>query len=166
MAVQVLLSFANDEQAKTFVQDVLNNPDVPILSPVQENEVQVELCGVWKEPTLFCDPLDGHRGKKTEGGYTRGRKYGWWVCGKCGKPSKFAQGSTKWELALGTNLLPAAICKGMFKLRLRNWESPVQWNFLLPADPGPDESSTTGEAAPSLDDSSKENQVVPSDLQA
>lgn len=132
MAVQVLLSFEDDEQAKTFVRDIMSYPDSDILTPTQENHVRAEVCGAWKEPTLFCNPLDGHRGKKTEGGYTRGRKYGWWVCGKCGKPSKFAQGSTKWELALGTNLIPSELCKGMFKERLRGWESPVQWDFLLP----------------------------------
>jgi hypothetical protein len=48
----------------------------------------IETVGLFRAPTNFCDPSDGHRGKKTEAGWTRGKKYGWWVCGKCKKPSR------------------------------------------------------------------------------
>jgi hypothetical protein len=50
--------------------------------------VNQELVGVFKAPTAYCDPSDGHRGKKTETGWTRGKKYGWWVCSKCKKPTQ------------------------------------------------------------------------------
>jgi hypothetical protein len=48
----------------------------------------LEVVGVFKAPTQFCDPSDGHRGKKTQSGFTRGKKYGWWVCAKCKKPTR------------------------------------------------------------------------------
>lgn len=44
--------------------------------------------GMFAVPTKYCDPSDGHRGKKTEAGWTRGKKYGWWVCGACKKPTR------------------------------------------------------------------------------
>jgi hypothetical protein len=50
--------------------------------------VNQELVGVFKAPTSYCDPSDGHRGKKTDAGWTRGKKYGWWVCAACKKPSR------------------------------------------------------------------------------
>jgi hypothetical protein len=53
------------------------------------------IAGMFAVPTKFCDDEPaGHRGKKTQAGWTRGKKYGWWVCGSCKKPTK----------AWGTNL--------------------------------------------------------------
>jgi hypothetical protein len=44
------------------------------------------LVGIYKKPTMFCD--GEHGGRKTEVGFTKGQKYGWWVCAKCRKPKK------------------------------------------------------------------------------
>ncbi len=124
MAVYVLLSFEDDEEAKDFVRGkVLDNPYLPTV------------CGVFKKPTVFCEePTTRHGKGKTGVGWTRGKKYGWWVCTFCGKPSGIAAtaGSTKWELALGTNLLPPELSPVEFEIRLPGWRSEVEWRFLLP----------------------------------
>ena len=45
------------------------------------------LVGIFKVPTLFCE--GGHTAKRVTG-YTRGKRYGWYVCSVCKKPSKAA----------------------------------------------------------------------------
>ncbi|HVI78682.1 MAG TPA: hypothetical protein VM715_11085 [Candidatus Acidoferrum sp.] len=62
--------------------------------------------GVFKAPTVYCDNTDGHRGKKTEAGWTRGKKYGWWVCGKCKKPTETWSKNLNAVLGAAKNLLP------------------------------------------------------------
>jgi hypothetical protein len=53
---------------------------------VIEYDLQIfNVVGIFKAPTAFCDNTDGHRGKN---GFTRGKKYGWWVCTTCKKPTK------------------------------------------------------------------------------
>lgn len=61
--------------------------------------------GLFKKPTKFCDPSDGHRGKKTQSGWTRGTKYGWWVCAKCKKPSEGWGNNLSAVLSAARNLL-------------------------------------------------------------
>jgi hypothetical protein len=39
------------------------------------------------KPTMFCDNSDGHRGKKTASGWSKGKRWGLWICARCGKPS-------------------------------------------------------------------------------
>lgn len=107
MAVYVLVEASDEEVA----QEIVRNP-----------QAGTTVCGVWKRPTKFCDCS---RGAKA---YTRGKKYGWWTCAQCHKPSEFAQSATKWELALGTNLLPAWACPMPFNKRLKGWRSPVEWS--------------------------------------
>jgi hypothetical protein len=123
MAVHVLLEFDNDEDAKAYA------------IALQTYRSKYRLRGIWKKATLFCDNSDGHRGKKTESGYTRGKKYGWWVCGTCGKPSKAWAGGHRWFGALGTNLLPLALLSeedAAEEYRPVGWRSGQQWSFLLP----------------------------------
>jgi hypothetical protein len=134
MAVAVLVQFEKDDDAKDFVkglrqEGVLVNP----VGSFCENGwyVPVKLRGVWKVPTQFCDPSDGHAqgGGKLAFSYTRGQKYGWWVHTKCGRPSRdWGQGGN-WDYALGTNLLPQSISG---EPRRQGWEkSPLEWTWLI-----------------------------------
>jgi len=133
MAVYVLLQVDDEAQAKTLVGDIINNPDSDLLTPAQENNVRAQVRAVFKKPTMFCNC--GADGKKIsrDGGGTRGRKYGWWVHARCGKPKlPWAEGS-QWY-ALGTNLLPLALMERLGhpdEHRPQGWKSPQSWTFLL-----------------------------------
>jgi hypothetical protein len=85
MAYMVLLSFDDEEQALTLVEDMLEYPDGRILTPVQEHDIFGVVVAIYKKPTMFCE---GHGGKKTAIGYTMGQRWGWWVCATCKKPSR------------------------------------------------------------------------------
>lgn len=130
MAYYVLLSFEDDEAAKTLVEDMILGPQY---APALEGG-KAEVKAVFRKPTKFCDPSDGHRGSgKFTFAATRGRKYGWWVCSKCGKPSKEWAKGDRWYTALGTNLLPVEVIQGEPDTRPRGWEKGVaMWDFLLP----------------------------------
>lgn len=67
MARYVVLYFEDNEDAEQFSTYV---GEVTALVPA---------------PTLFCQ---GCKGGKTQTGWFKGPKYGWWVCAKCGKPSR------------------------------------------------------------------------------
>jgi hypothetical protein len=88
--------------------DQLLEEDIPRL------QSGIRTIGLFRVPTKFCDPSDGHRGRKTEAGWTRGKKYGWWVCGSCKKPSKMwgrnlnAVLSSTRNLLVGDHILGAA----------------------------------------------------------
>jgi hypothetical protein len=130
MAVYVILEVEDDEQAKTLCADIVAYPGARLLTPSQENDVAVRLAGVFKKPTLYCDPTDGHRGGgKTQAGWRRGIKYGWWVCASCGKPSRGWAMGNHWHSAVGTDLLPKEISGDRY--RPTGWTSPLQWDFLL-----------------------------------
>jgi hypothetical protein len=77
---------------------------------IETDEVEYEVVGVYARPTLFCSPNDGHRGgRKTQSGWTRGTKYGWWVCGVCKKPSKLWGGRFEIVVCEARNLLKGLI---------------------------------------------------------
>lgn len=82
MARYVLLSFSSNADAEYFVRA---NAKVVETCPF-------EVTAVYGKPTQHCDPSDGHRGKRSGNrrvvGYTRGKKFGWWVCTACGKPER------------------------------------------------------------------------------
>jgi hypothetical protein len=86
----VVISIEDNNVADKFTEDILNSLQMGY--PFVPRGAQI--VGSFAVPTKFCDPTDGHRGKKTEAGWTRGKKYGWWVCGACKKPTE----------AWGTNL--------------------------------------------------------------
>jgi hypothetical protein len=110
MGVYVMLSFDNDDEAHEFVKATLRDKGVmydgystgegPEIDPVWIDGPYVR--GVWKRPTIFCTCDSNDR----KVGFTRGRKYGWWVHAKCGKPSKLWGAGNAWHPALGRNLLP------------------------------------------------------------
>jgi hypothetical protein len=105
MAVYVMLTFDNDDEAHKYVKDVLQSKSVTIatksLDPDVE-EIPALVRGVWKKPTIFCTCDSNDR----KVGFTRGKKFGWWVHAKCGKPSKLWGQGNAWHPALGRNLLP------------------------------------------------------------
>jgi hypothetical protein len=87
----IVLAIEDNEVAEQLVTDVANN----FYGDIRRLPEEASIVGMFAVPTKFCDdePV-GHRGKKTQAGWTRGKKYGWWVCGSCKKPTK----------AWGTNL--------------------------------------------------------------
>ena len=127
MSVYVLLEFTDDEEAKEFVKAQMGER-VQVIYPDDSHEaweITSQVCGVWKKPSKFCKCLKRK-------GWTRGKKYGWWVCVTCGLVSSIKKiSATEWELALGTNLLPKELAPIPFDDRLRGWTSDMQWNFLL-----------------------------------
>jgi hypothetical protein len=113
MVMAVLIEFADDAKAKAFVEKVNggyhaiedDGPDV-------ENGVRPPrfVVGIWKIPTKFCTCASEGVRMKIQG-YTRGKKFGWWVHNICGKPSQFwvkaRDVGLLWD-GLGKNLLPGA----------------------------------------------------------
>lgn len=84
MAMFVVLRFEDDEEANDFISDVVVTGGSYSYSK-EEVVPGTDAVGMFKAPTQFCYNLDGHRNHKT--GWTCGKKWGWWVCPGCGKPS-------------------------------------------------------------------------------
>lgn len=123
MARLVVLEFDDNTQAETLIDDwwraLQSTPAsedgtvrVDLLTPVQENNVQCKVVGLFARPTVFCNPADDlHRGRgKTGRGWTRGTKYGWWVCAVCKKPSRMWGEGLQSVLAGARNLLQEFLC--------------------------------------------------------
>jgi hypothetical protein len=94
----VVLQVDSEEAARQLIEENKQD-DTP------DSEATLVSIGLFRAPTKFCDPSDGHRGKKTEAGWTRGKKYGWWVCGKCKKPTSQWASSLNAVLGAARNLL-------------------------------------------------------------
>lgn len=118
MTVRVVLQFDDEAEAKEFVKAALKPGYLHYSKTfsteeglsIGMKEVLGKVIAVFKMPTKFCDPSDGHRsGRKTYQGWTRGKKYGWWVCARCGKPTKLWASGRQWVFSLGFNLLPKSI---------------------------------------------------------
>jgi hypothetical protein len=103
MPYYIMVEVETEPEAKRLAWDLLGE------DPNSEIFTAAKLRAVWRKPTLFCDSGDGHRGKKTAAGWTRGPKWGWWVCGACGKPTKGWAGMWKFDSVMGLNLLPDAV---------------------------------------------------------
>lgn len=99
MSKYVLLAFDSDTDADAYVEFVRNARAVQASWGTGTKPADVR--GVYKKPTKFCSC---HGIKKR--GFTRGRKYGWWVCDQCKKPTVGWGRGDHWFLALGRNLLP------------------------------------------------------------
>lgn len=92
----VLLAFDNDEAAKEYVRDLQS-----------QDEEGFQVAGMYKKPTIFCDPLDGnHKANRRVVGFTKGTRWGWWVCAICHKPTKNAWKDRERDTSFGYNLLP------------------------------------------------------------
>lgn len=132
MAVYVLLEFPNDEEAKLFVKGQMTDWDEVDTSSyegspthlVQELDSTI-IRAVWQKPTAFCNCVH-------TSGWTRGKKYGWWACATCGKPSAAWARGDCWYTALGTNLVPRE-CLIKPEWRSPTWRNKdTEWTFLLP----------------------------------
>jgi hypothetical protein len=108
MAKYVLLAFDNDEDADQFIA-FTNQYKVTLIGPQYDaTELPTALRAVYKKPTKFCEGAGCTQSGKGRPGFTRGTKYGWWVCANCKKPARpWAEGSM-WYTALGLNLLPVS----------------------------------------------------------
>jgi hypothetical protein len=103
MAKYVLLVFDDDNEADKFVKATQEHVVTRYnYDSDQTVECNFELRAVYKKPTKFCE-CTGDMRKRA---FTRGTKYGWWVCNKCGKPTPAWARGDHWFLALGRNLLP------------------------------------------------------------
>lgn len=109
MAVFVLMAFDNDEHAKEWIkiQQVyaerrrnLTEEQVARIVSVTDN---YEVTAVYKKPTMFCE--GGHPHSKRFGGFTKGKKWEWWVCAMCHKPKEMYFKTVVEHNPLGRNLL-------------------------------------------------------------
>ena len=74
MAICVVLKFEDDTIAAKFVQ----GHDLSTI-------VHSDVVAAYKFPTLIC-PADHANMKKQA--WSRGVKWGWWLCDECGRPSR------------------------------------------------------------------------------
>jgi hypothetical protein len=99
MAKYVLLVFDEDEAADAFVH-LIEQDSGPAWKFMRE-QIKPQVRGIFKKPTKFCEctRLKGR-------GFFRGKKWGWWVCSQCGRPTwQWASLNTLYGV-LGFNLLP------------------------------------------------------------
>lgn len=59
--------------------------------------------GVYRAPTVFCE--GNHSGGKFSEGFTKGTRYGWWVCTTCHKPKKLYWTNIIQDSGFGRNVL-------------------------------------------------------------
>ena len=96
MARYVVFSFEDNKEANEFVDMIEDKGRITVTMPRGDGYAGGEsklfagakLVALTMKPTMFCDPSDGHRGRRLEAGWLKGIKWGLWVCGKCGKPSR------------------------------------------------------------------------------
>lgn len=119
MARYVMLSFDHNDEAEAFIKAVQRKDGVIYSKPLEGAEFQymplpenVFVRGVWAKPTSFCPGLSCTGNK----GFTRGQKFGWWVCATCKKPRKGWADGDPWYVALGNNLLPVSEQAPEFRL--------------------------------------------------
>jgi hypothetical protein len=110
MARYVILSFEDNEQAEAFCTRAMSGPVAGVetyhVDPDRGGTNTVydaEVVGLVAKPTKFCE---GHTGGGKHGqSYTKGSKWGWWVCITCAKPSRLWAAGYKGVLSHGRNLL-------------------------------------------------------------
>ena len=96
MAYYVVLSFFDEEEAEYFIHTTQKITYLPY-----------GVVGVFKRPTIFCDMNKDEHPKSGKLGYayTKGKKWGWWVCAQCKKPQKLWGQRLQAVLADSRNLL-------------------------------------------------------------
>lgn len=108
MARYVVLAFDNDDEADAFVSVCNETGIVGVFAHEMGRHVRhfaPIVRAVFQKPTKFCDCMSTGKNTKARG-FTRGKKYGWWVCSICKKPTiGWAEGH-EWFRTLGRNLLP------------------------------------------------------------
>lgn len=93
----MLLQFEDDEAADGFVH-LLEKSD--IFQKIMVH-FRPQVRGIFKKPTKFCE-CTSLKGR----GFFRGKKWGWWVCSKCGRPTEMWASLNTLYGVLGFNLLP------------------------------------------------------------
>jgi hypothetical protein len=81
LAKYLVLSFEDDADADEAIRLIQQAGCIPNSG----SEPACTVLAVYKKPTKFCKCTSI---KKR--GWTRGKKYGWWVCDQCKKPSEKA----------------------------------------------------------------------------
>lgn len=130
MAIYVMLQFENDAEAEEVVTDLIKTGLVTSPGKYPDSSMgmgEVKLRGVWKKPTQFCTCT-----RKKDSSWTRGTKYGWWVCTSCGKPSEEWSKGIMLYNPLGTNLLPRELIAEHLPQNPQGKPSVMEWSFLLP----------------------------------
>lgn len=88
MARYVVLSFDSNEDAEDFVEkQILTKRGLEERGDELAKHLP-EVEALIAKPTLFCEQPNAHRKGKTSSGWTQGKKYKWWVCGVCKKPTR------------------------------------------------------------------------------
>lgn len=104
MAKYVILAFDSDDEADKFVEETQAQRAVWTGDDVHNvTELSCDVRGVFRKPTKFCSCTS-----VKSRGFSRGAKYGWWVCSQCKKPTVGWGRGDHWFLALGKNLLPVS----------------------------------------------------------
>jgi hypothetical protein len=128
MSVYVLIAVDDEDAAKRMARHLLDEKEISFTEGEFLIHTPAVLHGVWKRPTVFCEC------KNNNMGYTRGKKYAWFVCARCGKPHRLAAAGGGWWVALGTNLIPEEL-RPPGQYDHKSWKSPMSWTFLLPETP-------------------------------
>lgn len=68
-----------------------------------------EVVAIYRAPTVFCECATKEGSAIRRRGWTKGRKWGWWVCDICGSMSKLAHLNIIRSEAFGFNLLDSTI---------------------------------------------------------
>lgn len=106
MARYVLLSFEDNAEAEKFVEEGIGIGRV-LESMTGDLKMRFKILAMFAQPTQFCG---GAAAGCTQTGrvraYSRGKKYGWWVCVGCMKPAKHGPEKTaRAVVSQGVNLL-------------------------------------------------------------
>lgn len=139
MARYVLVAFDQDKDAEEFVQSVGRRGGFFFLGtdghfrtanvPEDPTTSNAFVRGVWQKPTKFCDCQPSS--KKQDRGYSRSKKYSWWVHKDCGKPTKLWASGEHFFYSLGRNLLPVSTEAPEWRgegVHGHNWdEATKQW---------------------------------------
>jgi len=85
MARILVLSIADNAEAEWFAKRLLENQELRI-STLMPSSTRIE--AMIARPTVACRGPHRVQGKiKSQMGWTRTVKFGWWVCGICKKPA-------------------------------------------------------------------------------
>jgi hypothetical protein len=119
----VLLEFADNSEAETFVHE-MTDPDQVV--------VGAEVVAVVARPTGWCkcavqaESKSQRRRRIAKGfeGFSRGKTFGWWLCPACHKPSRAIVTHFVTNMLAGCNdLLPKILGTGPVASPSERWEA-------------------------------------------
>lgn len=110
------MAFDSDEHAKGWIetqQIYINrrrNLTEEQRSQIAGVTADYDVVAMYKKPTLYCNVLDGkHNTNRRVIGFTKGTKWGWWVCAQCSKPRQMYMQAIVDSNPFGFNILPKEI---------------------------------------------------------